>query len=129
MASWDPARVVEKNFAHRRAHGYFEYARAHDVSAHTDEFQSAGTAEAGVLEPLDAARQDLRHVRKGLDVVNDRGLLPQAHLSGEGRFISGFGAVAFDGFDQGAFLAADITAGADKNFQIEIHVAAQDSFP
>src|SRR5215472_9734093 len=36
--------------------------------------------------------------------------------------------MAFDRFDQGAFLAADVSAGADKYLQIEIEVAAEDSF-
>src|SRR5271165_727013 len=33
--------------------------------------------------------------------------------------------MALDGFDQGALFAADVTAGADEQFQIEIQLAAE----
>ena len=36
--------------------------------------------------------------------------------------------MAFDSFDQRRFFAADVAAGADKNFQIEIQIAAENIF-
>ncbi len=54
--------------------------------------------------------------------------MPDAGLDREGRFVAGLGALAFDGFDQGAFFAADVAAGADKNFQVEVEIGAQDFF-
>ena len=40
-------------------------------------------------------------------------------MPGKGRLVARFGAFAFDGFEQRAFFAADVTAGADEDLQVE----------
>src|SRR5579863_3360783 len=39
---------------------------------------------------------------------------------GEGRLVARLGALAFDGFNQRGFFSADIAAGADEKFQLEM---------
>ena len=79
-------------------------------------------------EPIDAACENLRNVDKRFNVVDNGGLLPEADLAGKRRLIARLGAMAFDGFDQRAFFAADVAAGADKNFEIKVEAAADDVF-
>src|SRR5258708_19441585 len=122
------ARMNEDNVAHGRAHGYFENAGPAHPAADTDKFQSARATGALSDEPIDAARENLRNVDEGFDVVDDGGFLPEADLARKGRLVARLGAMAFDGFDERAFFATDVAAGADKNFQIEIEVAAEDLF-
>src|ERR1700687_3273947 len=120
--------MIENDIAHRRAHWNFENPGANDVAADANKFQTARTTRALCNEPIDTTRENLRNVDERLDVVDDRGLLPEADLAGEGRFIARLGAMAFDGFDKRALLATDVAAGTDKNFEIVVEVAAQDLF-
>src|SRR5260370_4759982 len=122
------ARMIEDNVAHGRAHGYFENAGAGNVAADTDKFQSARATGALSDEPIDAARENLRNVDEGFDVVDDGRFLPEADLARKGRLVARLGAMAFDGFDERAFFATDVAAGADKNFQSKIEIAPEDFF-
>ena len=58
----------------------------------------------------------------------DRRLVPKTVGPGEGRLVARLGALAFDGLEQRALFAADITAGADEDLEIETQFAAQDVF-
>src|SRR5216683_514801 len=120
--------VIENNLAHRHAHRDFKNPRARNVAADTDEFQAARAACALRDEPIDAVGENLRNVDESFDVIDDRGFLPQADLTGEGWLIARLGAMTFDGFDQRALFATDIAAGANKNFQVVIEIAAEDFF-
>ncbi len=115
----DPARQVENHFRHRQAHGDLENAGLAHVAADADEFQSGRPAHALRLVPVDAAHQNLRHVGERLDVVQRRWLVEDALRYRKRRFVARFGALAFDGFDQRALFAADVSAGADEQLQIE----------
>ena len=83
-----------------------------------------GRAERGV--PAAAAQQDGRHVGVGFDVVEQRGLAPQAALRGEGRSRARLAAVALDRGEQGGFFAADEGPRAHADFQVEIEAGAED---
>ena len=121
--------MIENNVAHGHAHRDFENARAGDVAAHADKFQATRATGALCDEPIDAASENLRNVDKRFNVVDDRRFLPEADLAGKRRLIARLGAMALDGFDERAFFAADVAAGADKNFEIKVEVAAEDFFP
>ena len=77
------------------------------------------------LNQSDAAHQNDRRESKRLDVVDDGRLVPKAIRARKGRLVARLGALAFDGFKQRGFFAADIAAGADEDFKIEIEIAAQ----
>ena len=60
------------------------------------------------------------HVGVGLDVVQQRRLVPQAALGRERRTRTRFAAVAFDRGQQRRFFAADEGPGAHADFQVEV---------
>jgi len=66
-------------------------------------------------KPINPTSENLRNVNESLDVVDNRGFLPQADLSGKRRLVARLSAMAFDRFDECAFFAADVPAGADKS--------------
>ena len=77
------------------------------------------------LVPLHAVHQNLRHVGERLDVVQRGWLVENALRHRERRLVARLGAFAFDGFDQRALFAADVSAGADEEFQIEGEAGAE----
>src|SRR6266850_2293640 len=127
-ASANAACMIEDDLAHRRAHGDFEYSRASHVTTDADKLQTARAAGALRGEPIDTPRENLRHVNESLDVVEHRGLLPETHLHGKRRLVAWFGSMPLNRFHQCGFLAADVPAGADKHFEIEIKLTAEDPF-
>src|SRR6266851_359481 len=128
-AAANAASMIEDNVAHGRTHGDFENARAGDVAAHADKFQSARTAAALGGEPIHSASENLRNVDESFNVIDDRGFLPQSNLARKRWLVARLGAMAFDGFDERAFFATDVAAGTDKNFDIEAEIASEDIFP
>ena len=69
---------------------------------------------------------DVRDVRQGLDVLDERRLAPQANLGGIGRLEPGFAALAFQRLDHGGLFAADVRARAAVHRNIQVEAAAQD---
>src|SRR5713226_3910145 len=124
-ATANAAGVIENDLAHGHAHRDFENARARDVTANADEFQATRAAGALCDKPVDPARENLRNVDERLDVVDNCWFLPEADLTRERRLVARLGAVPFNGFDERAFFATDVPAGADKNFEIVVEVAAE----
>src|SRR6266849_6306829 len=120
--------MIEDDFAHGRSHGHFEYAGANYVPTDADKFQSAGAAGALRGEPIDTPRENLRHVDESLDVIEHRGLLPETRLHGKRRFVARFSSMPLNRLHQRGFLAADVAARADKDFEFEIKLTAEDSF-
>ena len=117
---------AEDHIANGDAQRHFEDAGIDDVAGDANEFEATRTVGGNGFVPVNAAREDLRHIGESLDVVDDGGLLEKAGLAGEGRLVAGLGAMAFDGFQERGFLAADVTAGTDKDVQIEIEVTAEE---
>src|SRR6266446_6286481 len=120
--------MIENDFAHGRAHGDFEYSGARHVATDADKLQTTGAPGALRGEPIDTPRENLRHVDESLDVIEHRGLLPETRFNGKRRFVARFGSMPLNRLHQRGFLAADIAAGADKNFEFEIKLAAEDFF-
>ena len=96
-----------------------------DVAADADKLQSGRAAYALRLVPLDASHQNLRHVGERLHVVQRRRLVEHALRHRKRRFVARFGAFALDGFDQRALFAANVSAGADEQFQVEAQAGAE----
>src|SRR6267142_285985 len=128
-ASANATGVIKNDFAHGRAHGDFENSGASHVATDADKLQTARAAQALRGEPIDTPRQNLRHVDESLDVIEHRGLLPETRLHRKRRFVARFGSMPLNRLQQRGFLAADIAAGADKNFEFEVKFAAEDFFP
>src|SRR6266478_3797076 len=120
--------MIENDFAHGRAHGDFEYSGARHVATDADKLQTTGAPGALRGEPIDTPRENLRHVDESLDVIEHRGLLPQTGLYGKRRLVARFGSMPLNRLHQRSFLAADVAAGADKDFEFEIKFAAEDFF-
>ena len=95
------------------------------MAGDADELQAARAIGAGGFVPVDATSEDLRHVGESFDVVDDGGLLEESGLAGEGRLIARLGAMAFNGFEERGFFAADIATRANKDFEIEVEIAAE----
>ena len=64
------------------------------------------------LEPLDAALEDVRHVRERLDVVHRRRHAEGAVLRRERRLLARLALLAFERLEQAGLFAADVGAGA-----------------
>ena len=69
---------------------------------------------------------DGRDGGQGLHVIDDGGFLPQTGHARERRFHAGIAALAFDGFDERGFLAADIAAEPGADFDIKGEVGAEE---
>ena len=63
---------------------------------------------------------------QGLHVIDDGGLVPEAGHAGEGRLHAGVAALAFDGFDERGFLAADVAAEPGAHLDVEGKVGAEE---
>ena len=69
---------------------------------------------------------DAGHGGVGNDVVNYRRLAKQASDGRHRRLGANLASAAFEAFEQGCFLAADVGAGADEEFELEGVFAAED---
>ena len=122
----DAAADVENHLPDGGAHGDLDEAGVHHVAGESKGLGSgAGTGADGVV-PLHAVADDQRHVGKGLHIVEDRGLRPEAVLNGPGRLDPGHAPVALDGGGEGAALAADEGACAHIHMNTEGKVRAHD---
>src|SRR5262249_44989724 len=124
----DAAGFFVDQFRVSGPHGNLKDAGLLDISADADEFHTDRAVLTLSFEPVGAASKNRRGEREGLDVVDDCGLVPEAVCSGKRWLVSRFGALAFDRFQQSAFFSADVAAGADEDFEIEIQVTAKDLF-
>src|ERR1019366_9165680 len=114
-------RVVDE-FANRRLTDFdFVVAWAFYMAAQADDAR-AGVVRRAELGKFHAAhRDDVLHVAKRLDVVDDGRAHPQAeHRRKIRRFDARIRPLAFERFDEAGFLAANVSARAamDVNFQI-----------
>src|ERR1700722_2458414 len=113
----------------RRSHRHFKYSRTFHVAADGYEFQSGQSVQALRFIPLEAVNQNSCSHGKGLHVVDGRGHVPQSLISREWRLVARFRALAFDGFEQGTFLAANVASGTGENAQLKSHAVAKNRWP
>ena len=125
------ARHIVNELTHRdRAHFDLEITGPLHVAAHTND-PGAGVvrpAEAGVTAA--AHFDDVLHVAEGLDVVHDcRAHVEAEHRREIRRLDSWISALAFERFDQPGFFAADVSAGAAMNVNLDVEPGAEHVAP
>ena len=111
-----PTRVFEDEVAVRNSHRHFKNTGIDDVTADAYKLQTHRAIYALRLIPLNPARENRGREGEGLHVVDYCGHVPQAIRARERWFVTRLRALTLQGFQEGAFLAADISAGTDKNF-------------
>ena len=106
--------------AQRDAHLLFHIAGLVHMARDAEQLGArvVGLAEPG--EPGRPAPQDVRHGGDGFDVVDGCRRAPQARIGGEGRFQARLALLAFEAFELGCFLAADVSAGAVVDIKVEV---------
>ena len=114
---------------HQRAQGgaerQFHQAAALHVAGQLNGQGAPGAAQAVIGVGLAALVENERHRRQGQHVVDHRGPAEQALNGGQRRLGAHLAALAFQAVQQGGFLAADVGAGAQPHFQIEVPAAAE----
>ena len=107
-------------FLQRHSHFLFHRARLVDVAGNVEKLGAGvvGFAQAG--EPFGAAAQDRRGNSDGFDVVDRRRAAIEADVGGEWWFQARLAFFALQAFDQGRFLAADVSPHAPVDVKIEL---------
>ena len=97
----DAAGVLEDDLAQRRAERQLVEAGPHRRGRDTPKIVVPGLFSVPKpLEPLDAARHDVRHVREGLDVVHGGRQAEGAVLRGERRLLARLALLALERLEQ-----------------------------
>ena len=105
---------------HRDAEGVFVDAGPLAVAAEAEELGALGFGGAATGKPLTALHRDLGGGGEGLDVV-DHGRPVQVAVGGRERWADARHAMlAFQRLDQRRFLAADVSAGAQMDVDVEV---------
>ena len=110
----------------RGAHGHLDQAGVLDLPDQGEDLGAAAIRGAQSPEPVGPKIDHHGDVGEGLDIVDDRGLAPQAAIGRIGRPNAGLPPLALDRMDEGCFLAADERPGAQPDLQIEIETRTED---
>jgi hypothetical protein len=113
----------------RMAVGVFVDPRVEAVAADAEQLGAVAALRAHVVEPLRALVENARGMAEGLHIVDHGRIAEIAPIDREGRAGLRFARQPFAGTDQGAFLAADIGAGAHLDTDIEIEPADRRGSP
>src|SRR5690606_5312468 len=116
-----------EQFRKRRAHGYFKVAGTLDVARHREELGATVIGLADFKIGGAAIADDPGNGRKGLGVVDRRGLAIQAEAGRKRRLETGLPLLAFQRFEQRGFLATNVGTIAVKGMQLEIEARAQNA--
>src|ERR1035437_6673189 len=100
----DAAADVVDDLAQGRAHRDLDEAGVDDPSGQGEDLGALALPDADVRVPLRTVAQDRWHVGVRLDVVDQRGAVPQARYRRVRRPGPRRAAAALDGCDQGGFL-------------------------
>src|ERR1700728_3860271 len=121
------AADAEDDLPQGHAHGHFDQAGALNFAGQREDLGSLAARGTHGGEPLAAVADDGGNVGEGFDVVDERGIAPQAGDSRIGRPRTGWSALAFDGGNQRCFFAADKGTGAETNVDVEVEGGFADS--
>jgi hypothetical protein len=116
---------VKYDFAKRGSHGDLDQAGVFDLSGKGKDLGPAAFFGADTAEPRGAVVENNGDIGESLNIVDDGGFVPEAMLGGIGRPNSRLASLTFDGMDQGGFFAADKSAGAEPDFDVEGKVGAE----
>ena len=117
------------HLAQRDAHRHLYQAGVADPPAQGEDLGAGGVADAEVAEPFGPVAQDAGDVGQGLDVVEHGGHAVQTGDRRVRRPRPGHPPSAFDAGQDGRLFAADESAGALLDGDVEVGEAAQDVGP
>ncbi len=126
LAVLNASADVVDHFFERDAHRHFDQAGVLDLAREREHLGALAFFRAHGSVPRSALPDDVGHVRKRLNVINDRGVAPEPLLDREGRLGLRLAALAFDGSDKRCLFAAHERTGAELHFDHEIEAFPQD---
>src|SRR5204862_406265 len=118
--------ALHRQLRDRGSEPQFVFARADDVARHREDLGAAVVGSPQVQKRLAAVRDDPRDRGEGLGVVDRRRLAVQTITRRERRLVARHPLLAFQGFKECRFFAADVRAVAVMVVQMEREAAAQD---
>lgn len=109
-------------------HTQFDFVnpRLVDMAAGRDEFRARALADANASVGVAAHFDDGHDGGDGFHVVYHRGAIPKALDSWERRLKAGITTLAFEAFEQGSLLTADVGTCPDLNVAVVVEAAAED---
>ena len=113
------AAVVKDQFLQRRAHRQFIGAGPEHVAAETVDLGTGGGTLPQALEPRHAVADDVRDVRQGLGVVDQRRKPMHTGFRRVRRLVPGEGKLALHRLDGSSLLAADVMPGRRHDAQFQ----------
>ena len=129
LAGLQAAAVGVDQLPQGDAHRHFHDLRGLHVADDLVDLGAGGVRGAQGFIPGPALVDDGRDAGQGLHVVDDGGLLPQTGHPGKGRLHAGIAPLAFDGFDERGFLAADVAAEPGADLDVKGKVGAEELVP
>src|SRR5690606_7236275 len=110
---------VVQQFADREAEGNLDQATAPDVAGELEGQRPARAPHAVLLVVRAALVEDDGHARQGDHVVDYRGFAEEAFDSRQRGLETHHAALAFEAFEQGSLLSADVCARPAADFDME----------
>src|ERR1700722_3154321 len=118
--------LLLEEFADRRPEEHLVVPWAVDVTAGAEHASPGTLLGSERLEPLAAARDDVRHVAERLNVVDDSRLTVETLDCGKRRLEPRLTAEPFERLDERRLLAADVCAGTAVHDDVAVEAAAED---
>ena len=119
--------ITLDDFRQRDAERYLDQAAPEHVAGELEGHRSGGGCDPKLGVGAAAALHDAGNGGVGNDVVNHGGLAEEASDGGHRWLGANLPASAFEAFEEGGFLAADVGTGADEEFEIEGVRTAEDA--
>ncbi len=125
----DASADIVDDLAERDAHRHFDLAGVADFPDQGKNLRPLAVGGADLAVPLGAPGDDQGNVRPGLDIVDVGGFAPQPGLGRKRGPLPRRSTPALDRGHQGSLLAADKSARALDDLDVEMKFRAQDGFP
>src|SRR3990172_2281605 len=103
----------------RRPHRDIVHAGALDVARHRHDLEPLVSPRALGLPPLGPVLEDRRDHGEGFDVVDERGLRPEAARAGVRRLVPRLAALVLEGFEERRLLPKDVAAWREEDLDVE----------
>ena len=126
FAVLDAAADVENDLPEGGAHGNLHQARVHYIAGEGEGLGAGAGVGADGAVPGGPFIEDAGDIGKGLYIVENGGLAPQAVVHGAGRLGAGHTALALDGGGKGTALAADEGTGTPVDVHMEAEAGVHD---
>src|SRR5207245_6565775 len=103
-------------------------SRSSHIPTHAPQARATVALGANAVVPRRTAFNDMAHIGKRFDVVDDRGHTERSDVGRKWGFDAGIGTLAFQRFNETGFLAADVGSGSTVQEDLELHTRTQDIF-